>query len=172
MSNFSLPGKGLVYTVRVEKFHKIGQSSGLWKQRLMNLENSVPFPVTVVYLWYTDWSGKLEAYLHQRYASFRMHGEWFQLNETHIEELSALDIESLDLEHLDIRYQVNVRGIRDTTRHPLTQWRYRHRLRQSDLAERCRVQPAIISQIENWYRIPQNGLLEELLTLTDSQPMR
>lgn len=73
-----------VYVIRCNEFYKIGRASNPL-QRLGDLQIGCPYELRLVQVFYTSLAGAaaLEAELHERYAEYRVRGEWFALPVTH-----------------------------------------------------------------------------------------
>lgn len=65
---------------------KIGYTSS-FTVRLETLQTASPYPLRVLRTIETQYAVALEAALHRRYASYRKHGEWFELPMNILQEL-------------------------------------------------------------------------------------
>lgn len=74
----ALPEDGQVYLLKSGRFHKIGRSVHAGA-RERQLAIQPPEPAKVVHAIRTDDPVGIEAYWHQRFASRRKNGEWFDL---------------------------------------------------------------------------------------------
>lgn len=78
---------GFIYVVRVGSRYKIGKSID-WRRRISSF--NFPEPPEVVCVIETDSRHTLEQTLHRKFAAVRAHGEWFDLNHFHLEEIRQL----------------------------------------------------------------------------------
>jgi hypothetical protein len=72
---------GYVYIIKGGAHFKIGMTTGNSMDRLRSLQTAAPFPLTLIHEILSDKPGELEAWLHQKFAPQRHHGEWFNLSE-------------------------------------------------------------------------------------------
>jgi hypothetical protein len=79
---------GIVYILHAQGTPriKIGYTSAL-TVRLETLQTASPYPLRVLRSIPTQYAVALEAALHRRYASYRKHGEWFELPMAILQEL-------------------------------------------------------------------------------------
>ncbi len=81
-----------VYIIKENNgLYKIGMSSTSIKDRVDILRTSTPYELVIVDLFNCESKDKcleLEKELHRYYSSFRRRGEWFELKELQIEEIS------------------------------------------------------------------------------------
>jgi hypothetical protein len=83
------PAKGYVYLLKAvspENHYKIGLSSKPTK-RIETLNVKLPFPITPIHVAYVDDMRGTESLLHERYASKRVRGEWFCLEDSDVTEI-------------------------------------------------------------------------------------
>lgn len=75
----------MVYLIKAAGLYKIGYSSNL-PQRLKALQSATADKLEIV----ASWPGSLitEHRAHQKFASKRVHGEWFELNDQDLEALN------------------------------------------------------------------------------------
>jgi hypothetical protein len=86
----SAENKGFVYLLWAENgLHKIGKAKSI-DDRVHNLGIKIPIKTKLIHAFKTEDRNKAEADLHQRYAEKREHGEWFDLNEQDIAEITAI----------------------------------------------------------------------------------
>ena len=76
---------GFVYLLKSGRFYKVGRSNAVGR-REYELAIQLPEPAKLVHSIKTDDPPGIEAYWHQRFASRRKNGEWFELT---AEDLSA-----------------------------------------------------------------------------------
>lgn len=69
--------------------YKIGLTTDI-NRRIGQIGKQSPFPIKLVHSFRTDNCVKSEEELHRKYDSFRIHGEWFELTEEHVEEFKAI----------------------------------------------------------------------------------
>lgn len=76
-----IPAKvaGIVYLMRMGKYHKIGRSNSLGR-RAYEVSLQMPERVETVHVIETDDPAGIERYWHQRFADQRANGEWFELS--------------------------------------------------------------------------------------------
>lgn len=78
--------KHYVYLLHTSHSVKIGRSSNPIK-RTGSLDTKSPFETTKIDVFEVDDMYKAETYLHRKYSGHRVNGEWFKLNEDHIQEI-------------------------------------------------------------------------------------
>lgn len=76
---------GHVYLIKSGRFYKIGRTKSV-SRRERELAIQLPEPAETIHTIATDDAPGIEAYWHQRFASRRKNGEWF--------ELSAIDVKA------------------------------------------------------------------------------
>jgi hypothetical protein len=78
---------GKVYLVGCpeEDRYKIGYTNRDIYKRLDEIQTGNPKKIEVVHLFETDHHVKVEGWMHRKYGSKRMEGEWFELNEEDVE---------------------------------------------------------------------------------------
>ena len=69
---------GFVYLVRHGRYHKIGRSNSVGR-REYELAIQLPEKLTMIHHFETDDPEGIERYWHERFATKRANGEWFQL---------------------------------------------------------------------------------------------
>ncbi len=80
---------GYVYLIKSEYGYKIGKTVNI-KVRTRLFEVKLPFPIEVLhYAWFENYS-KVECDLHARFATKRLEGEWFELDDTDIRYIRGL----------------------------------------------------------------------------------
>jgi len=72
-----------VYLLKSGKFYKIGRTNSVGR-RQYEIATQMPEEVTEVHRISTDDSTGIERYWHQRFASKRLKGEWFNLSKEDI----------------------------------------------------------------------------------------
>lgn len=81
----------MVYVVRSRQLYKIGRTDNL-EARLTKLQSDCPQTVKVIYQLKTSDSAGLERYLHVRFASCHVRGEWYHLTAADIDAISAIQV--------------------------------------------------------------------------------
>ena len=71
---------GYIYVLRAGDYYKIGRAKNP-DSRIRQLKIQLPFPVEVVYLFACEDYVAAEAYYHWLFASERVNGEWFLMEE-------------------------------------------------------------------------------------------
>lgn len=69
-----------IYIIRCQQFYKIGIANDV-KSRLAQLSTGNPFPLEVLAVYGFENAESVERALHQRFANTRARGEWFDLND-------------------------------------------------------------------------------------------
>lgn len=67
-----------VYLIEANKLYKIGRTKNIEK-RMKQLQTGNPYDITLVKLYETENSAKLEAYIHQILRDQNIRNEWFRL---------------------------------------------------------------------------------------------
>lgn len=83
--------EGSVYVIKADALagvYKIRKSENP-QRRLADLRTASPTPLSLHSSWCVRSYSFLEIQLHKRYADQRLHGEWFQLTDEHLQDLSA-----------------------------------------------------------------------------------
>jgi len=79
-----------VYLMKSENNkYKIGITNNL-EERLRTIRKFVPYEVSVVHYFYTSFAYRVERSLHEKYASVRDVGEWFNLSDEHVKEICSM----------------------------------------------------------------------------------
>jgi len=65
--------------------YKIGFTKGTIQSRIKPLQTGNAYEITELYKFKTKYNQKLETCLHRHYKMDRMKGEWFNINETEVE---------------------------------------------------------------------------------------
>ena len=81
--------RSVVYIIKGLKLYKIGHTNNFAKRWSMYVTHSDIQP-TLIHLIKTPNRVKLEKQLHKLYASKRVHGEWFAINDNDITYLRSL----------------------------------------------------------------------------------
>lgn len=94
------PKPGFVYFIKSDHGIKIGRAKN-WKSRTRTIISSLPFPAEVLKTIETSDMVKLERQFHERFADFRLNGEWFDVTQEQIlasvaSEVAWLNIQSDD----------------------------------------------------------------------------
>lgn len=78
LSNFTPKGKaGSVYLLKSGEYYKIGLTTGTVKQRISSMQTGNPVKIKLVASFETEDVVGDEAYLHNKFGSYRVQGEWF-----------------------------------------------------------------------------------------------
>lgn len=83
---------GYVYVVQAIEpsgHYKIGRSKDP-QRRIESMGVKLPYPINIICLIKTDNMLKLEKALHRRHEEQRVNGEWFALDQEHVEYLKSL----------------------------------------------------------------------------------
>jgi hypothetical protein len=75
---------GYVYLIRYGEYHKIGIAKNV-RERIVQMQVGLPEVVTIVHTIPTNNMIRAETMLHERYAAYRVRGEWFRLSEDHLD---------------------------------------------------------------------------------------
>lgn len=98
-----------VYFIGSEKeaFVKIGVASDV-RKRLQDIRTAAPFPVRILGMVERRDAAKTERELHQLFAAYHTHGEWFRLTPAILEWLAdnAESVNEGEEEWLDLYYQL------------------------------------------------------------------
>jgi hypothetical protein len=80
---------GYIYLLRMDgtNYYKIGKSKNV-VQRMKQIGLLMPKPVTLICQGFFRYMDRYEASIHQDYAVFHSHGEWFDLNDQEAEKLA------------------------------------------------------------------------------------
>jgi hypothetical protein len=90
------PAAGFVYLIEsAAGLYKIGRTANV-QARLKLIATSSPHPVNVKHSFKTKDSIKAEALLHAKFANYRRHGEWFDLQPSDVEWFCLLQDGSFD----------------------------------------------------------------------------
>jgi hypothetical protein len=80
----------IVYLLQGGPYCKIGRTKNLVK-RIKVIQTNHPYPLVIVHTWEVSNAAEVEGYLHRKFASVKMKGEWFQLPISDIEALIAVE---------------------------------------------------------------------------------
>jgi hypothetical protein len=80
---------GYIYVIKSKYGYKIGKTVNL-KDRTRLFEVKLPFPIEVVHSAYFDDYTAAEGYFHRMFASKRLEGEWFELNNDDLEAIKTI----------------------------------------------------------------------------------
>ncbi|MBI2925457.1 MAG: GIY-YIG nuclease family protein [Verrucomicrobia bacterium] len=80
----------LVYLIHGSGHYKIGIAIDV-RKRLQSIKTSCPFPVEIVKAWQSEDASAVERILHKRFTAHRVNGEWFNLPDTDLEMLKAIE---------------------------------------------------------------------------------
>jgi hypothetical protein len=80
--------KRFVYLIKNEDngYIKIGIGKNV-EQRIKSLQTGSTAKLRIIYKKEVQFASKIESLLHRRYENFRVHGEWFDINEELMEEI-------------------------------------------------------------------------------------
>lgn len=81
---------GSVYLMEGDNYYKIGKAKDPIS-RHKTLSVKLPFEVEIVHTVESNQYGKLEKFLHEKFADKRTNGEWFKLDEDDIEYIKNLE---------------------------------------------------------------------------------
>lgn len=76
---------GIVYLIRCGEAFKIGFTTESVQKRMSSLQTGNGFKLEEVCCFKTDFGQKLETTVHKHFASKRIRGEWFSLEEKDVE---------------------------------------------------------------------------------------
>ena len=79
--------EGFVYIAKADKYFKIGCTKNP-KNRILALDVKAPFPVKVVLLIPCEDMEETEKTLHKTFANQHIRGEWFDLTDSHIQNIT------------------------------------------------------------------------------------
>lgn len=86
--------RNVVYLIQAESTnrYKIGKSGDLQK-RMLALKTGCPYPVKLIHGIRCHFTSvnEVEASLHLRYHSMRVHGEWFELDQNAVDYIKSLE---------------------------------------------------------------------------------
>jgi len=77
-----------IYVIKYNNTYKIGMSSNV-EGRFKKLVTSSPVPLTLVYSQYVGDAKQVEKSLHIKYKECNSHGEWFNLADTQVKEITT-----------------------------------------------------------------------------------
>lgn len=79
---------GFIYLIHAvgSNRYKIGRTARI-ESRLARLKAQAPYPMELIHHFWTDDSTGMEATLHTKFQSKRVHGEWFELSDEDIETI-------------------------------------------------------------------------------------
>ena len=80
---------GYIYLIKCGRFHKIGKASDVLN-RLQTLQTGNPYKLKIIHTFKAKDYSKAERLLHARYNYWRRRGEWFELNENQIKEITRV----------------------------------------------------------------------------------
>jgi len=83
------PVPGYIYVIKSGNYCKIGRTKDM-KQRMKTFEKSIPGGFHLVCDWYSDDTMQEEAEMHSIFATLRVNGEWFNLQDNNIRWLQDL----------------------------------------------------------------------------------
>lgn len=79
-----------VYLLESGGYYKIGYSYKPWT-RVKRLATGSPVPIRLVHQIRTEFFRQVERKLHERFASRRLRGEWFDLNDDDIAHIKSVN---------------------------------------------------------------------------------
>lgn len=92
----SLPKDGYIYLLESDQnIYKIGYTKNP-DRRAATFGLQLPFSVRVKHLIPTNHMRIAEKQLHDKYSKYRVNGEWFRLNDSHVEEIMELKFIKVD----------------------------------------------------------------------------
>lgn len=87
----SEPLPGFIYLMKGGDYHKIGLSVDPEKRR-QQIATGMPFNIELIHTISTDDMKKAEKRLHDLFASKRVGGEWFELDDTDVEQVMRMEV--------------------------------------------------------------------------------
>jgi hypothetical protein len=90
---------GFVYFLRNKNFTKIGRTQNI-KSRLKSLNVNSPEEIVLIATYKTKDSERLEALIHSHFNHFRSKGEWFCLQDKHLEKIKNKKYNSKEIQDL------------------------------------------------------------------------
>lgn len=78
-----------VYIAECQGRYKIGRSRSI-DERIKSLNTASPFEVSLIASFPTSVSASLEKYLHSKFEKCNIQGEWFELEEEHLDQIRLL----------------------------------------------------------------------------------
>lgn len=79
----------LLYLIKCKSFYKIGLTDDInW--RMQSLQTGNPYKLELCFCSYFDDAEKTERFLHDKFKSKHVQGEWFRLNKSDLDFLSTL----------------------------------------------------------------------------------
>jgi len=86
-----MPSEELVYLIQGGPYHKIGRTKNL-KKRIKTLQTGHPYQLQMIKTWTVPNSTQAETSLHHKFISLKIHGDWFNLEITDVQELLGMDV--------------------------------------------------------------------------------
>jgi hypothetical protein len=86
-STYNTPTGG-VYLLRSGRYYKIGKAT-IFDKRIKRIALQLPEPIEVIHKIYSNNPDELERRWHQRFASKRRNGEWFELTDVDVAEFRS-----------------------------------------------------------------------------------
>jgi hypothetical protein len=84
------PKPGVIYLLSAAGKYKIGRTTGELPRRISQIQQSVPWPLTLEHSFPSDDTVAEEKKLHDKFASKRVAGEWFALSENDVKYIKTL----------------------------------------------------------------------------------
>lgn len=85
-SKRSIDRSGFVYIAESGGVYKIGMTKNPQK-RMSQISPLLPHPINIIHVREVDDCSRAESFLHEKYASKRLNGEWFALSEDDIKDI-------------------------------------------------------------------------------------